>query len=155
MTGMGVAGPLGALIGGIGGGIFGALSGSKGKQEAQKAKEEQEQAMEEAQAALEEQRKKAQGLILTHLRTTYGGGMATTQAAEEIGQLISGGISVGELAQFGGSQAIVERQAAIEGAAQTAIDVGGITINATIAGPYDVERLATDLGNYLQNLGPN
>ncbi len=153
MTGMGIGGPIGGVLGLLGGGLYGALSGSKGKREAEKAKEEQEEAIQQAEEALEEQRKKAQGLIMTHLRTTYGGGMATQAAAEDIGRLMSGGISVEELEQFGGSQAIVDRQAAIEGMAQTRIQVEGITVNATISGPYDVERLAQDLGQYLQNLG--
>ena len=41
---------------------------------------------------------------------------------------------------------------AIEGQDKTLVEVGGITVNATISGAYDVTRLGEDLAAVLRNL---
>lgn len=144
-----VAGPIGALIGGVLGAGLGIFSGGKAKEEEEKAKEAEEEAAQQAAEELERQRALAQDLILTQLRTRYGGGLATPEAAVSMGQLMSGGLSPEEIAQFGDPAAIAAQAQQIMGTAAN-IMMGGlhVAVTAYVSGNYDVQRLGEDIGSY-------
>lgn len=144
-----VAGPIGAMIGGIIGAGIGIFSGGKAKEEEEKAKEEAEQAAQEAQEELERQRALAQDLILTQLRSRYGGGLATKEAAMTMGDLMSNGLSVDEINAFGNPAEIAAQAQQIMGAASN-VNLGGMNVHVTayINGVYDVQKLGEDIGNH-------
>lgn len=139
---------IGALIGGVGGGFM----GKEGEKDAEKEKEQQEQQAEEAAAKLAAQYEQAKGVIEQSVKVKLGGGLATTEAADAAGALLSGGISNQEVDAFGGPKAVLGQQAMIEGLAANKQITNNtpITVNATIGGTYDVAQLAQDLGYYVQ-----
>lgn len=140
----------GSLLGPAGA-IIGYAIGKFGKKKKKKKQAEAEAAAAAAQAAYEEQVRQAGELIKTSTRTQMGGGMATTEAADTIGELFSGGISAGEVEKFGGAANVIAKQQEIRALANNVSLQAPITINATVNGSYDVQRLAEDLRFYMGN----
>lgn len=139
------AGPIGALVGGAIGGIA-SLFGRKRKKKKKRREEAAARAAEEA--AAEAMRVQARGLLKTDVRNRLGGGLASIEGAEEVGNLFSGDISNAELDKFGGAANIVARKNQIEGFRDASLTVNpNITVNISGAAPdYDASRLANSLG---------
>lgn len=143
-----VFGPVGMVVGAIAGAALGYFQGNEAKKEEEKMKERAREQEEEARRQHEAMVEKAKGLIKMHVRNNMGGGLATEEAMKDVSGLLSGDISAEEVEKFG-AENVVARQAEIE--RQANVDVGGISVsvNATVSGGYDVQRLAEDLGYYL------
>lgn len=133
----------GAAIGAIAGAVQGFVSGKSAKRKQQKAEEEAEQARQEQEAAL---RAQARQLIMGDIRAKYGGGLADVSAVTDIGAIMSNGISDATLDQFGGAANVVSQQGAIGQSINNIHVSSPITVNATLAGSYDTQVLAQDLG---------
>jgi hypothetical protein len=141
-----MAGPIGAVAGLAIGAIAGAIMGSSAKRRRKRAQRRAAYyAALQYQAALD----KARVVLKQDLRNKLGGGLADQGAASEIGQLFSGDLSASEIESFGSPEAIAAR--ANEVNRQSTVNVGGITVHATVAGSYDVARLAEELSYHLQN----
>jgi hypothetical protein len=134
MPGIGTA--VGAVLGAVGGFLSSNAAKKKLEKARAKARKEWKKAIAAARVALKED-----------IRTRMGGGLATEDAAAEIGQLFSEDLSVDEIRKFGDPRQIA--QAA--GGGNKTVNVGGITVNAEVTGEYDVQRLAQDLGYHLSN----
>lgn len=154
LSGMAMGATIGSIIPGIGtviGGVVGALAGAvMGFTGGKSAKKKQQKAEEEAAAAQAEQeaalRAQARQLIMADIRAKYGGGLADVSAVSDIGAIMSGGISDATLDQFGGAANVMNQSGAI-GQSINNIQVSSpITVNATLAGSYDTQVLAQDLG---------
>lgn len=180
LGGLTAFGPIGGIIGGIGGGIasiFGQDDAKAKQQRAAKtqaailaaqqaqlrqAEVERQQALkaaqeaEKARIAMEEaqQMMNAQGLLETHIRSSFAGGLATTDAAKQAFEVLQGGISPEEVNAFGGPKAIVSKQGDILRMASAArsrgVDLGGVTVQIQIgqmATTFDIDRLSEMVGS--------
>jgi hypothetical protein len=149
MAGMSIgalAGPIGAVAGLAIGAIAGAVMGSRAKRREKRARRRAAYlAAIQYQQALD----RARVVLKKDIRNKMGGGLATQDAASDYGRLLSGDLSASEIESFGSPEAIAAR--ANEVNRQTNVNVGGITVQATIAGSYDVARLAEELSYHLQN----
>lgn len=139
----GIGTVIGGVVGAIGGAVMGYVGGKSAKKKQQKAEEEAQQAQEEQEAAL---RAQARQLIIGDIRAKYGGGLADVSAVTDIGAIMSNGISDATLDQFGGAANVMAQSGAM-GQSINNIQVSSpITVNATLAGSYDTQVLAQDLG---------
>jgi hypothetical protein len=140
-----VAGPIGTVVGGAIGAIAGGLAGFFGSsRKKKKKKREQEAALAAYNAAIA----KARMVLKQDIRNKMGGGLATEDAAGDYGRLLSGDLSADEITQFGDPAAIAANAAAVN--SQTNVNAP-ITVNATVSGSYDVQKLAEELSYHLQN----
>ena len=140
----GIGTVVGAVIGAAAGGILGA----EAKRKQQKAEQEAQQAQQEQEAAM---RAQARQLLAADIRAKYGGGLADISAVTDIGSVLSGGITDETLDRIGAAN--INAQAGQIGMGLNQISVGSpnIVVNAQIAGSYDVEALAQDLGIHLSS----
>lgn len=144
---------IGTLIGGavglVGGAIAGFFGGSSAKQKQQKAEQEAAAAQAAAEAAA---RAQAKQLLIADVRAKYGGGLADTSVMPDIGNMLSNGMTDAELDKIGNASDIAAQGGAIASQVSN-ISVGSpqITVNAQVAGSYDVQRLAEDLGLQLSS----
>jgi len=140
---------IGTVIGGVVGAIVGGLAGFLGSS-AKKKKKAREAARKAAAAlaAYNEALSKARVVLKGDIRNKLGGGLATEEAAADIGHLFSEDLSADEIMKFGDPAAIAAKEAAVD--RQNNINAP-ITVNATITGSYDAQRLAEDLSYHLQN----
>ncbi len=139
----GIGTVIGGVVGAVAGGVMGFVGGKDAKSKQQKAEAEAKKAKEEQEAAMRDQARK---LILADIRAKYGGGLADISAVSDIGAIMSHGITDATLDQFGGA-ANVNSQAGAIGQSVNNIQVSSpITVNATLAGAYDTQVMAQDLG---------
>ncbi len=140
-----MAGPIGAVAGLAIGAIVGAVMGRSARRRAKRARRRaaylaailHQQAVDRARVVLKQD-----------IRNKMGGGLATEDAAAEIGQLFSEDLSESEIMKFGSPEQIAAR--ADEVNRQTNVNAP-ITVNAQVSGSYDVQKLAEDLSYHLQN----
>lgn len=137
---------IGTAVGAIIGGVAGWIGGSRAKRKAKRKRQEAERRAREAYEAAMQQ---ARVVLKQDIRNRLGGGLATMEAAAEIGQLFSGDLSAEEIQKFGSPEQIAANAGAVN--RQTSVNVGGITVNAQVSGSYDVARLAEELSYHLQN----
>lgn len=144
----GIGTVIGGVVGALVGGVSGYIGGKSAKRKQQKAEDEAAQAAQEQEQAM---RAQARQLIMADIRAKYGGGLADTSVMPEIGEIMSHGISDTELDKIGA--AAVNSQASSISKEISNIQVGSpnITVNAQVAGAYDVQRLAEDLGLQLSS----
>ncbi len=148
MAGMSIgamAGPIGAVAGLAVGAIVGAVMSRSNRRRAKRARRRAAYlaAIQHAEAV-----NKARIVLKQDIRNKMGGGLATEDAAAEIGQLFSEDLSENEIAQFGSPEAIAARAGEVNN--QTHINAP-ITVNATITGDYDAARLAEALSYHMQS----
>lgn len=142
---------IGTAVGAIAGAALGWAQGSRAKDQQAKAEARQRKLREEAeerhQLMLEEGRK----LILSTVRSQFGGGLVTPDGAREISELFSGGISDSEIEGLAQKGRLNQPIGPGNGSAQ--YDVGGIHIALTayVGGRYDISKISQELAEDIQS----
>jgi hypothetical protein len=137
---------IGTVVGAVVGAIAGGFMANSAKRKQKKQEREAEEAQREAEQAM---RAQARVLLAADIRAKYGGGLADISAVTDIGKVLSGGITDETLDQLGAQNIVNQAQEIGIGAGNVNVGAPNIVVNATVAGSYDVQRLAQDLGLHL------
>jgi len=150
-------GVLGGVFLGPFGMAFGGIMAAANKKKQEKQKEEDEYAAYLAQQELERQKQEVADSLRKSIIASYGGGMATPEAAAEIGQAFSGGFNYGDVEDiaknpnFLGGAVSQGQLVEPEGGTQT-VTVGptNVTVNvAQLNSALDAQQIGKDIGNQI------
>ena len=134
---------VGTVIGAVVGAAAGFFTSSSAKEKLAKEREAQEKKQKEQEKAMREQARK---LLTADIRAKYGGGLADVSAVTDIGKILSGGITDKTLDELGAQNIVNQAQQIGTEVGNIQVGSPNIVVNATVAGAYDVQRFAQDLG---------
>lgn len=137
---------IGTVIGAVVGAAAGFFAGNAAKNRQRKQEEEAQAAQAAQELAM---RNQARILLAADIRGKYGGGLADISAVTDIGHIMSGGITDATLDEIGAQNVVNQGTEIGTGVNQISVGSPQITINATVAGSYDVQQLAQSLGIHL------